>query len=48
MMNHRFLIVFAALIALCGQVQAQMTDEQVIEYVQQGVSSGKTQQQLGR
>ncbi|MDE6506879.1 MAG: SLBB domain-containing protein [Alistipes sp.] len=47
-MNHRFLIVFAALIALCGPVQAQMTDEQVIEYVQQGVSSGKNQQQLGR
>lgn len=48
MMNHRFLIVFAALLALCGPVQAQMTDEQVIEYVQQGVSSGKNQQQLGQ
>lgn len=47
-MNHRFLIVFAALLALCGPVQAQMTDEQVIEYVQQGVSSGKNQQQLGQ
>lgn len=48
MMNHKFLIVFAALLALCGPVQAQMTDEQVIEYVQQGVSSGKNQQQLGQ
>lgn len=47
-MNHKFLIVLAALMALCGPVQAQMTDEQIIEYVQQGVSSGKNQQQLGR
>lgn len=47
-MNHKFLIVLAALVALCGPVQAQMTDEQIIEYVQQGVSSGKNQQQLGR
>ena len=33
-MNHKFLIVLAALMALCGPVQAQMTDEQIIEYVQ--------------
>lgn len=48
MMNHKFLIVLAALLALCGPVHAQMTDDQIIEYVQQGISSGKNQQQIGR
>jgi len=47
-MNHKFLIAFFALICLCVPAQAQMTDEQVIEYVQQGVGMGKNEQQIAK
>lgn len=38
----------AILLALCSPVRAQMTDDQIIEYVQQGMVAGKNQQQIGR
>ncbi|MDE7006237.1 MAG: helix-turn-helix domain-containing protein, partial [Alistipes sp.] len=47
-MNHRFLFVFIALVCLAGSAQAQMTDNQVMEYVVQGLSAGKSQQQIGK
>ena len=47
-MNHRFSIALAILLALCIPAQAQMTDDQIIEYVQQGALAGKNQQQIGR
>ena len=47
-MNHKFLIVFFAMICLAGRVQAQMTDEQIIQYVQQGMTAGKSEQQLAK
>ncbi len=47
-MNGKFLIALLAAIALCGPVQAQMTDDQIIDYVQQGVTAGKNQQQIAK
>lgn len=47
-MKYRFLIVFVALLCLAGRAQAQMTDDQVMEYVVQGMSAGKTEQQIGK
>ncbi|MDE6070435.1 MAG: hypothetical protein K2F92_06165, partial [Alistipes sp.] len=47
-MKYRFLVVFAALLCLAGRAQAQMTDDQVMEYVVQGLSAGKTEQQIGK
>ena len=38
------LLLFAGIVP----AQAQMTDEQVISYVQQGLNSGKSQTQIGR
>ncbi|MCM1151825.1 MAG: SLBB domain-containing protein [Alistipes sp.] len=47
-MNHKFLILFFAMCFLAGGAQAQMTDEQIVEYVQQGITAGKNEQQLAR
>lgn len=47
-MNRKFLILLTALICLVGQAQAQMTDDQIIDYVQRGVTAGKNQQQIAR
>ncbi len=47
-MNHRFLIAFFAMLCFVGRAQAQMTDEQIIEYVQQGMTLGKSEQQLAK
>jgi len=47
-MNRKFLFVLTALLCLVGQVQAQMTDDQIIDYVQRGVTAGKNQQQIAR
>lgn len=47
-MNYRFLFVFIALVCLGVRAQAQMTDNQVMEYVVQGLSAGKSQQQIGK
>lgn len=47
-MNYKFLIVFFASVCLAGRAQAQMTDEQVMEYVVRGMGAGKTEQQIGK
>ena len=36
------------MVCLAGSAQAQMTDNQVMEYVVQGLSAGKSQQQIGK
>ncbi len=47
-MNRKFLILLFVLTCVAGRVWAQMTDDQIIDYVQRGVTSGKNQQQLAR
>ena len=47
-MNRKFLIVFIVLSCLVGRAFAQMTDDQIIDYVQRGVTAGKNQQQIAR
>ena len=36
------------LVCLTGSLQAQMTDDQVVEYVKSGMSAGKGETQIGR
>lgn len=47
-MNGKFLIALLASVLLCSPVRAQMTDDQIIDYVQQGVTAGKNQQQIAK
>ena len=47
-MNRKFLILLTALLCLVGRAQAQMTDDQIIDYVQRGVTAGKNQQQIAK
>jgi len=47
-MNRKFLILLFVLTCVAGRAWAQMTDDQIIDYVQRGVTSGKNQQQLAR
>lgn len=44
----RTLIAATALFAACATAYAEMTDEQVIQYVQQQKKNGKTERQIGK
>ena len=47
-MKRNFLWNFVILLCLTGTVRAQMTDDQVVEYVKSGMSVGKGETQIGR
>ena len=38
---YKFLFVFLLLLGLAGTAQAQMSDQQVVDYVKNGISAGK-------
>ena len=44
----RTLIAATAVFAACATAYAEMTDEQVIQYVQQQKKNGKTERQIGK
>ena len=45
---YKFLFVFLLLLGLAGTAQAQMSDQQVVDYVKNGISAGKDKNQIGR
>ncbi len=47
-MKRNLLLNFVMLVCLTGSLQAQMTDDQVVEYVKSGMSAGKGETQIGR
>lgn len=47
-MRNKFIFVFAVLLLLgAQQAFAQMSDDQIINYISQGVAAGKTERQIG-
>lgn len=47
-MKKLLLMILTMMLAFSLASYAQMTDDQVVEYVQSGISSGKSQNQIGR
>ena len=47
-MKRIFAAVSAALFMICGAANAQMTDDQIIEYVQSATASGKDENQIAQ
>lgn len=45
---YKFLFVSLLLLGLAGTAQAQMSDQQVVDYVKNGISAGKDKNQIGR
>lgn len=45
---YKFLFVSLLLLGLTGTAQAQMSDQQVVDYVKNGISAGKDKNQIGR
>lgn len=45
---YKFLFVYLLLLGLAGTAQAQMSDQQVVDYVKNGISAGKDKNQIGR
>ena len=42
---YKFLFVSLLLLGLAGTAQAQMSDQQVVDYVKNGISAGKDKNQ---
>ena len=44
----KLLIIAAAILAFASPLGAQMTDEQVVQYVKNAAAEGKSQTQIGK